>query len=167
MMAKRYIFMLSMRLFFELSEATSSSSSLEIAPTSRHTEVPKTFSVNHLTSTTCVGTCACKCFRFLSSFICMSPHPHCICLFALRATKHFPVRFGQSLQLVILSSQRWFGVGNFQSEQTGTTWLFRIECLLQQPKQTESHHSAWNLLKAARFSVLKWDYFLRHAVWPP
>ena len=58
------------------------------------------------------------------------------------------------------------GVVNFKREQTGTTGL-RIECLVQQPKQTESHHLAWNLLNAARFSVLKLGDILRHAVWPP
>ena len=78
----------------ELSEATSSSSSLFPRHPGDHmrTEAPKTFSVDHIiTSATCVGTCGCKCFLFLSRFICMSTHPHCICLFALRATKHLPV----------------------------------------------------------------------------
>lgn len=168
MMAKGYIFMLSMRLSLELSEATSSSSSL--LETSRrmcacnHIEAPKKLSVNHITST---------------SFLCKQIYMH-----VYASTLHMPFCFEgnktpsgtlcrffsrsgdwaiSSTCHFVISKMIWSG----EWERTGTTGLLRIECLVQQPKQTESHHFAWNLLKAARFSVLKRDDFLRHAVRPP
>ena len=134
-------------------------------------------SVNHITSTTCVGTCACKCFLFLCKQIYMHVYastvhmPFCFEGYIIYTFWFFLHVFFSSRGDWAISSTCHFvifddGVVNFKREQTGTTGL-RIECLVQQPKQTESHHLAWNLLNAARFSVLKLGDFLRHAVWPP
>ena len=114
-------------------------------------------------------------FFCVSRFICMSMHPHCICLFALRAIiytfRYFLhvffliVEIGQFLQLVILSSQKNLS-GEFSEEQTGTTGLLRIECLVQQPKQTESQ-STWQTELAEIcliFSAQVFGDFLRYAV---
>ena len=68
----------------ELFEATCSSSSLEIAPTSRrpfaHDRIPENVFCEHHLDHMCWDMCVQKWFLFLSSFICMSPHPHCTCM---------------------------------------------------------------------------------------